>query len=64
MPKLSWDKIIEIVGTEWSAGINVPLDTKAAQFGKQLHNFKVFVGKKEQLINMIKGKDFIGSIIG
>jgi len=65
LSNLSWDKMIELVGTKWIPGANAPLDPAAAQLGKKLSNngFKLYIGPKAQIYNMIKDRDFAGSLV-
>ena len=65
LPKISWDKMIEIVGTSWIPGRNAPLDPEAAKLGKKMsfNGFKLLIGQMPELIKMIKKQDFIGTIV-
>ena len=64
--KMSWNKYLEIIGTRWSPGMNVPWDPVASQLA-QKHNIKVVVCDGEDLDNfgkVLEGKKFKGTIIG
>ena len=63
---ISWDDFINMVGTEWSPGKNLPFDPIASQ---RARNAKIKVvcanGRDIQNIeNILMGKDFVGTIIG
>lgn len=63
--KLSWDQLIKIVDKEWKPGLQAPFDPVAAQLAKKA-GLKVIIcdGRNLQnLDNIIKGKEFIGTII-
>ncbi len=63
---ISWNDFINMVGTEWSPGKNLPFDPIASQ---RARNAKIKVvcanGRDIQNIeNILMGKDFVGTIIG
>ena len=62
---IRWNKICTLVGNSWIPGLNTPLDPAAAKLGKELgkKGFQLYLGKKEDLENMISGK-YTGTIIG
>jgi len=63
---MSWDKMIEIVGTSWIPGRNAPLDPEAAKLGKKMasiNRFKLLIGQAQELKKMLKSEDFIGTIV-
>lgn len=63
--KMSWDKVIEIVGKKWQPGLNRPFDPIAAQKAKEI-GLKVIncYGKDlKNLDNILKGKKFAGTVI-
>ncbi len=62
LPRLSWDKMISLVGEEWVAGGNYPLDPKAAVLGKELA-LPLLIGRYSELDKMISGSDFEGSVV-
>jgi len=63
--KMSWDKIINIVGKKWKPGLNVPFDPIASQLAKKIGLKAVICNGKdlENLNNIIEGKKFIGTTI-
>ncbi|MFP4567695.1 MAG: hypothetical protein ACLFN8_02005 [Candidatus Woesearchaeota archaeon] len=67
MPKITWEQILDLVGREFIAGGNYPLDPPSAILGnniiKEKPNFTLYIGQKEQLNKMLKGEDFYGTII-
>lgn len=62
LPEMSWEKMLELVGTRWVAGGNYPLDPKAAVMGSQM-KLKLLIGQYSQLEKMISGEDFVGTVV-
>lgn len=63
--ELSWDELIDIVGTRWTPGMNVPFDPIAAKKGKDL-GVKVAVMDGRDLKNIenyLAEEEFDGTII-
>lgn len=67
LPQMTWKKMLELVGDTFLPGGNYPLDPPSALLGRQLSNtkpgFSLFIGQKEQLWNMLSGKEFIGTLV-
>ncbi len=65
LKNLSWDQLLDITGTEWEPGKNVPFDPTAAKKAKEL-GLKVIIAKGTDLDNLkdiFDEKEFKGSII-
>ena len=63
--KMSWSKYLEIIGTKWSPGMNVPWDPVASQLA-QKQDIKVVVCDGMDLDNfekVLEGKKFKGTVI-
>lgn len=63
--RMSWDEVIEIVGTKWRPGLNTPFDPVAAQKAKRI-GLKVINcnGRNlENLDNILTGRPFVGTTI-
>lgn len=63
--KITWEKFIEMVGTEWVPGKNVPFDPIASAKARKI-GLKVIcaAGRNiENLKNILDGKSFIGTTI-
>ena len=66
LPKLTWNKLQELIGTTWTPGLNAPLDVASVQLGLDLNksvNFKLSVGKFSELHKMLKNEKFNGSVV-
>lgn len=63
--KITWHELEELVGEEWTPGMNVPFDPIATKLAKKL-NLTVIVtngNNFENLQNIIEGDSFKGTII-
>lgn len=63
--KMKWDDLINIVGTEWKPGLNVPFDPIASKIAKKAR-LKVIICNGHDLKNLEKifdGKEFVGTVI-
>lgn len=63
--RMSWDKMLTIVGKKWVPGLNRPFDPIASQLARSL-GLKVVIcnGKNlENLDNILNGKKFVGTVI-
>ena len=67
LPEMTWEQILDLVGREFIAGGNYPLDPPSAILGneivKEKPEFALYIGQKEQLNKMLKGEEFHGTII-
>ncbi|MBT7903790.1 hypothetical protein HN587_08060 [Candidatus Woesearchaeota archaeon] len=64
LPKASWQKLVDLVGTEWEAGLSTPFDPRAAEIGYRLRDkLVVYIGQQQEFPKMLRGEDFIGTII-
>ena len=62
---LTWNKLLEITGTEWKAGKNVPFDPEASKLAKKL-GLKVVILDGTKLGNFkkfLEGKHFRGTTV-
>jgi len=65
LKRISWPKLIKIVGEKWQPGLSVPFDPVAAKLAQKL-KMKIFFlnGRKlERLENFLEKKQFIGTVI-
>jgi uridylate kinase len=64
LDKLTWTNFSKLVGKKWQAGMNAPFDPIAAKEA-QKSKMKVYIIGKDlrNLKNLIKGKDFKGTVI-
>jgi uridylate kinase len=66
LDRISWDDFRAMVGDTWVPGTNVPFDPVASRHAQEL-GLKVIcaAGKNlENLKNIVRGRDFIGTTIG
>jgi len=65
LKKISWPKLIKIVGERWKPGLSAPFDPIAAKFAKRFKMRVIFInGKKiERLENFLNKEPFIGTVI-
>ncbi len=65
LPQISWQALQELVGYQWQAGANYPLDPHAAILGVNLSHrdcgFTLLIGQYSELEKMIAGKEFVGT---
>lgn len=63
--KLTWEEMEQLVGTEWSPGINAPFDPIAAQLAKKLDLTVIVTHGQDiqNLENLIEGDSFKGTVI-
>lgn len=62
---MPWKAFINIVGTEWKAGLNAPFDPIAAREARISGIKAIIIGKKlSNLENLLDGKNFNGTVIG
>ena len=67
LPRMTWQKMIDLVGTDYVAGGNYPLDPSGVVLGAKLAEerpgFTLYIGQKEQLDAMLRGREFRGTIV-
>lgn len=62
--KMAWGDMEQLVGTEWSPGINAPFDPVAAQLAKKLELTVIVAnGDFKNLENIIENEAFKGTVI-
>jgi uridylate kinase len=63
--KMSWREMVHLVGTEWQAGSNYPLDPSAAAVGLSLapSGFTLLIGQYAELEKMVAGRSFVGTTV-
>jgi len=59
LPRMTWDKMLDIAGTEWVPGGKYPLDPPAAKLGAEL-GVELLMGLPDQLESMMTG-EFVGT---
>jgi uridylate kinase len=66
MDRLTWARMREIVGAEWSPGKNTPFDPVAARAAAQFRIRVIFAEGRnlENLSSILQGGDFVGTTIG
>lgn len=63
--KITWRQYIDLIADKWSPGLNIPIDHKAAYFGKR-YKMMAYVFNGKDLKNFKKaltGSEFIGTIV-
>lgn len=67
LPLMNWNYMLELVGREFIAGGNYPLDPPSAILGnelvKSIPEFTLFIGQKDQLNDMLSEHVFVGTIV-
>jgi uridylate kinase len=65
LKNLTWEECQQLVGTEWSPGLNAPFDPIAAQLAKELGLTAIVTNGNdfENLEAIIEGKEFKGTVI-
>ena len=62
--KISWGNLIKIIGSKWTAGLNVPFDPIAAKEAQKSKMKVSIIGKDlNNLKNLLDGKEFKGTVI-
>lgn len=62
--EMSWQQLINLVGTEWKPGLNTPFDPQAAELGYRLRKkVALLLGRKEELPKMLTGRKFKGTTV-
>lgn len=62
----TWDQFRELVGDEWTPGMNAPFDPIASRHAQELGLTTVILNGKnlENLQNYLDGKEFMGTVVG
>lgn len=65
LTEMTWGKMYELVGDDWLAGANYPLDPAACRIGRELafKGFSLLIGQYSQLSQMVAGGSFAGTIV-
>lgn len=65
LPKATWQKMIDLVGTEWVPGLNTPLDPIAAKLGSENKHITLYICKESELDKVLFGnlETFRGTIV-
>ena len=65
LKKISWSKLIKIVGERWQPGSSVPFDPVAAKLAQKLKMRVVFINGRnlDRLENFLNKKPFVGTTI-
>ncbi|HLC61339.1 MAG TPA: UMP kinase [Candidatus Nanoarchaeia archaeon] len=62
--KMNWSNFIKIIGSKWTAGLNVPFDPVAAKEAKKSKMKVSIIGKDlNNLKDLLDGKKFKGTVI-
>jgi uridylate kinase len=62
--EISWQGLVDLVGTEWIPGLSTPLDPPGAVIGLKLKDkLTLYISKKEELAKILKGEDFQGTVV-
>lgn len=63
--RLTWEEMIELVGTKWTPGINAPFDPIATQLANKLNLIAIITNGNdfENIENIIEGDVFNGTVI-
>jgi uridylate kinase len=49
LPEATWQKMVDLVGTEWVPGLNTPLDPLAAKLGLENSGITLYICQESQL---------------
>ncbi len=65
LPQASWQKMVELVGTEWVPGLNTPLDPLAAKLGLENKHITLYICREYELDKVLFGnlETFKGTIV-
>jgi uridylate kinase len=65
LPNATWQKMIDLVGTEWVPRLNTPLDPLAAKLGFENKNITLYICKESELDKVLFGnlETFRGTIV-
>lgn len=64
LPKATWQKMQDLVGTEWVPSLNTPLDPLAAKLGVENPNISLYICQETELEKVLSGSDdFIGTLV-
>jgi uridylate kinase len=65
LPLATWQKMVELVGTEWIPGLNTPLDPLAAKLGLENKGITLYICKEKELDKVLFGnlETFRGTIV-
>ena len=63
--EVRWQKMVELVGTEWIPRLNTPLDPLAAKLGLENAYIALYIGREEEIDKILSGKEkeFKGTIV-
>ncbi len=64
--EIGWDAFLEMIGSEWQPGKNVPFDPIASKMAKKAGIKVVCANGKdiENIDNILNGRKFVGTVIG
>jgi len=65
LPTATWQKMVDLVGTEWVPGLNTPLDPIAAKLGLDNKQITLYICRESELDKVLFGnlETFHGTIV-
>ena len=65
LPEATWQKMVDLVGTEWVPGLNTPLDPLAAKLGLENKYITLYICQESELDKVLSGEleGFKGTIV-
>ena len=64
LKKVSWQKMQDLVGTEWVPGLNTPLDPLAAKLGVENPGISLYICQETELEKVFSDSDdFVGTVV-
>ena len=62
--EMTWQGLVDLVGTVWIPGLNTPFDPVATKVGFKLRKKLIlYIGRKEEITKMLQGKKFRGTVV-
>ena len=65
LPRATWQKMVDLVGTEWVPGLNTPLDPLAAKLGLENKGIILYICRESELDKVLFGnlETFRGTMV-
>jgi uridylate kinase len=64
LTRATWQKMQDLVGTEWVPGLNTPLDPLAAKLGVENANISLYICQESELEKVFSdSEDFVGTVV-
>jgi uridylate kinase len=63
LKEITWQKMVDLVGTEWVPGLHTPLDSKAAGLGLKNRNITLYIIPESEVEKVLSEQEFVGTIV-